>query len=68
MLDLVLNFKFLTLLFLILTCSSCGVKGPPKAPKGTEVPSFVSPYLKDKEKTKAKESKKQDSDQQEVTD
>jgi hypothetical protein len=47
-LDLVLNFNFLIVASLILA-SSCGVKGPPTAPKGTEVPSFVSPYLQDKD-------------------
>ena len=42
-----MNFKSL-LLFLLVISSACGVKGPPKAPKGTEVPSFISPYLNDK--------------------
>ncbi len=64
MLDLALSSKLL-LLFL-LTFSACGVKGPPRPPAGTAVPSFVDGYLfKDKEKKEAaKKDEKKEQDQE----
>ncbi|WP_127715591.1 hypothetical protein [Halobacteriovorax sp. HLS] len=63
-----MNFKVLFFISIIFVCSSCGVKGPPKAPKGTEVPSFVSPYLKDGKLNKTQIKKKESNNQEEVDD
>ncbi|PIK14266.1 hypothetical protein [Halobacteriovorax sp. JY17] len=58
-----MNFK--TIFFLIFLCASCGVKGPPKAPAGTAVPSFLDSHLS-KYKTNAEsEDEKKKSDTKE---
>jgi len=53
-----LNSKYFLLLFTILL-TSCGVKGPPMAPAGTAVPSFINPYMK-KSATAKVDSKSED--------
>lgn len=62
-----MNFKLLTLLLFI--CSSCGVKGPPKAPAGTAVPSFLDSYLGknkvDSKKVKSETEDTSESDKEE---
>ncbi|OUR92892.1 hypothetical protein A9Q84_20485 [Halobacteriovorax marinus] len=40
-----MNFNYILILFTIFI-TACGVKGPPKAPAGTSVPSFITPYMK----------------------
>jgi hypothetical protein len=39
-----LNFKLLSILFLVV---SCGLKTTPKRPQGTDLPSLTEEYSKD---------------------
>lgn len=39
-----LNFKLFLLLILL---NSCGVKSDPMIPAGSEIPSFIEPFLDD---------------------
>ena len=36
--------KYFFTLLTIFILSSCGVKGPPKAPEGTSLPPLLAPY------------------------
>ncbi len=40
---LLLNFKIV--FFMLFIAAACGVKGPPVAPTGTEIPSLYQKYL-----------------------
>ena len=53
-----MNFKQFFLFFIFILISSCGVKGPPKAPAGTATPSFISPYLNEGKSTAKEDDKK----------
>jgi len=54
-----LNFNFLLFLFLSFFLSSCGVKGPPRAPKNTAITPWDQKYIQEYETfQKEKEQRK----------
>ncbi|MBL7664132.1 MAG: lipoprotein [Bacteriovoracaceae bacterium] len=51
-----MNFKLLIICFLF-TLTACGIKGPPKPPADSALPSLIDHYKKvDKEKKKEQDS------------
>gem|GEM_PF-4070962 len=57
-----MNFK--TIILLMLLSTGCGVKGPPRPPAGTAVPSYLDSYLK-KSNQAALESSEEESNKEE---
>ncbi|MBP9674301.1 MAG: hypothetical protein KBD63_04330 [Bacteriovoracaceae bacterium] len=54
-----MNFNFLLFLFLSFFLSSCGVKGPPRAPKNTAITPWDQKYIQEYETfQKEKEQRK----------
>jgi hypothetical protein len=53
-----LNFKFFTLLILLVFISSCGVKSDPIAPEGTAIPSYLNRYVDTPPKAEEEKDKK----------
>jgi predicted small lipoprotein YifL len=62
-----LSFKHLFFLFIFIHISSCGVKGPPKAPAGTSVPSFVNQYMVTNSSKEVKQDDSKEEQEEEST-